>query len=182
MSYLRPRRASAWDLPALRRLQTASVRGLAARHYTPDQIEAFLAHATPLEALLRHGQVWAVACGIEVVASAAVHPDGAVGSLGLEATHDPQTAVVRAVHVDPRWAGRGLAGRLMAQVEAAAAAAGARRATLHAMRGSEGFYARLGYEPGDAVTFDLDGVPFPGLSMSKPVSTSHLGDGLERWG
>jgi len=170
MAYLLPRRAAASNLPAFRALQCAAMRGLAARHYTTAQVEAFLAHATPTEELVRHGEVWIIASGIEVVASAAWHPLGAMDTLGRAAAADRSCAVIRAVYIHPHWARRGLAARLMAHVEVRAQASGATVASLHAMRGAEGFYRALGYADGEETAFDLDGVAFPGRAMSKRLA------------
>lgn len=170
MAYLLPRRAAAWDVPAFKALQCAAMRGLAARHYAASQVEAFLAHATPPEDLIRHGEVWVIVSGIEVVASAAWHPMGAMDTLGRASVADRSCAVIRAVYVHPHWARRGLAARLMDQVEGRAQASGAGLASLHAMRGAEGFYRALGYAYGEETVFDLGGVAFPGRAMSKPLA------------
>lgn len=147
------------------------MREVAATHYDPIQIEAFLAAATPaIDALLTHGEVWTAAMGRRLVASAAWHFEGALPTLGQAAAPDAQVAVFRAVYVRPGWTRLGLASRLMDKVEAAARSQGAVRARLHAMLGAVAFYERRGYAPVGDTVFDLNGVAFPGVAMTKLLS------------
>lgn len=174
MSGLDLRRALAGDGDALGDLQRDSITGLAVSHYTREQVEAFLRHAGGTVRLhVRRARMWVLSDGGRLVACAGWHASGALEDHAGGAS-DPTSMEVRSVYVRPGWTRRGLAARLLEQVEREAAAFGARRANLHAMRGSEAFYAARGYAAVGAMTFDMGGVPFPGLAMTKPLARAGL--------
>lgn len=171
MSELNIRRAVAGDGDALEDLQRDSITGVAAAHYSPAQVDAFLrCTAGTLRAHLERAHVWvAVADADRIVACAGWHPAGALVD-HITTPADPEAIEVRSVYVREGWTRRGLAARLLDRVEADARAFGARRADLHAMRGSEPFYAARGYVPVGGMSFDMGGVPFPGLKMTKALA------------
>ena len=167
MTELALRRATAADGVALEDLQQDSITGVAAAHYTPEQVAAFLCcTAGAIRTHVRRANLWVLSDGDRLVACAGWHPSGAFEDHVRSAPH-LDGVDVRSVYVRPGWTRRGLAARLLDRVEHDAAARGARRASLHAMRGSEAFYLARGYAPLGAMSFDMGGVPFPGLEMSK---------------
>ena len=160
-------KAGRGDVIALAELQCRSMRMIAAAHYRPAQIEAFLAAATPsLFALVEDGTVWLARHEDRLLASAAWHLEGAVPTLGRNPVRDPATAVFRAVYVEPGWTRRGLASMMMDQAESDARSHGVRRASLHAMLGAVEFYRARGYASVGETIFDLGGIEFPGVEMT----------------
>lgn len=170
MGELDLRRAAVADGAALEELQWDSIVGVAAAHYSREQVAAFLRHtAGTIRSHIRQAHLWVLISGGRLVACAGWHRAGAIED-HVRGAPDPEAAEVRSVYVRPGWTRQGLAARLLDQVEREAAALGARRANLHAMRGSEAFYAARGYAPVGAMSFDMGGVPFPGLEMTKPLA------------
>lgn len=159
------------DYADLAALQLRSMRTVAAAHYSQTQIEAFLTFATPdLMNVLRVGTVWLARTPRQVVASAAWHFEGELATLGRTSCVDRTVAVFRTVYVRPEWTRRGLASMLMARAEADAASRGATRANLHAMLSAVEFNRARGYATVGPTIFDLDGIPFPGVSMTRELS------------
>lgn len=174
MTELDLRRAVAADGDALEDLQRNSISRLAAVHYSREQVNAFLRHtAGTIRMHIGRAHLWVLAEGERLVACAGWHPAGAVED-HVRAAPDPDAIEVRSVYVRAGWTRRGLAARLLGRVERDAQAFGARRANLHAMRGSEVFYAARGYAAVGPMNFDMDGVPFPGLEMTKPLEPAGL--------
>lgn len=174
MSELELRRAVADDGEALEDLQRNSITNVAAAHYSRDQVDAFLRHtAGTIRTHVARANLWVVCAGPRLVACGGWHSSGAVAD-HVCGPSDPHAVEVRSVYVRSGWTRRGLAARLLERVEQEAIACGARRANLHAMRGSEAFYAAQGYAPVSAMNFDMGGVLFPGLEMTKPLrAASH---------
>lgn len=147
------------------------MREIAAAHYKPSQIEAFLTAATPaIDDLIDRGTVWLAWSEGRLVASAAWHFKGALPTLGRAALLDRQVAVFRSVYVRPAWTRRGLASRVMNRAEADARRRGATHARLHAMHGASEFYRRRGYMVVCDTVFDLAGTPFPGIAMMRTLT------------
>lgn len=169
MSELDLRRAIVGDGDALEDLQRDSIFHVAAAYYSREQVEAFLRHtAGTIRTHVQRASLWVLSEGEQLVACAGWHPSGLIED-HVRAAPDPQAVEVRSVYVRAGWTRRGLAARLLHRVEADARASGARRANLHAMRGSEAFYAAQGYAAVGAMSFDMNGVPFPGLKMTKSL-------------
>jgi GNAT superfamily N-acetyltransferase len=159
------------DYADLAALQLRSMRTVAAAHYSQAQIDAFLTFATPdLMNVLRVGTVWLARTPRQLVASSAWHFEGELATLGRTPCVDPTVAVFRTIYVRPEWTRRGLASALMTRAEADAASRGATRAYLHAMLSAVEFYLARGYETVSTTIFDLHGVPFPGVSMTRELS------------
>lgn len=169
MSELDLRRAVADDGDALEDLQRDSITHVAAAHYSREQVDAFLRHtAGTLRTHIQRAHLWVLSEGERLVACAGWHPSGLIED-HVRAAPEPGAIEVRSVYVRAGWTRRGLAARLLEQVEREARAFGALRANLHAMRGSEPFYAARGYVAVGPMNFDMAGVPFPGLEMTKPL-------------
>ena len=138
----RLRRARPAEAAAVARVMRAAVRGQRGRYPT-----ALLAAWGSLPALYHR---WAMTAGGEryLVAARGARLVGYAAWRGGEVT---------ALFVRPGEAGLGLGARLLARVEAAARAAGARRLTVVAARGAVPFYVAHGWRPGRPV-----GSPLPG--------------------
>ena len=156
---IRPARAA--DAPAIEQLHRASVRRLAASHYSPAQIESFLAGATLDRALVEAGTYYVAELG-----------DASVGSGGwMPVGRDPGgpwRARIRAIFVHPDWARRGIGRRLVGHAEAAAAQAGFGTFELEASLSGVPLYARLGYR--EVARYGLampDGATLPVVRMEK---------------
>lgn len=158
---LRLRRIEPHEGPALQELQRASMTRVAASHYSPRQIAAFLAVAGPgLPGLANDPRCWVIAKGRALAASAA-----------WVRAAEPDTAVARSVYVHPNWTRRGLAGRLLQRLECDARADGCTALRLQSMLGAVPFYRSRGFRQLEDVVLDMDGVPFPGVEMIKPLGT-----------
>ena len=140
------RRASPADAAAICTVHKASVRGLCAGHYTPEQIEAWVGGRRPdhvRHAMTEGGETMFVAergGGGEVVGFASLH--------GAE---------VIAVYVTPAATGRGTGAALLHAVEGEAAARGIGRLHLTASLNAVPFYAAQGYRRVHATTYFLPG-------------------------
>ena len=167
----RVRVATPADVPPLRALIEASVRGLSAGFYTPAQIEAAVAHVFGVDTqLIADGSYFLIES-----------PDGLAAAGGwsarrtlyggdqMKARDDPrldpaiEPARIRAFFVHPAWARRGLARRLYAACARAAWDAGFRELALMATMPGLPLYAALGFEVVEHVTIALPGpveVPF----------------------
>ncbi len=86
---------------------------------------------------------------------------------------DPATdaARIRAMYTDPDFVRRGIGRIVLAVNEAAAKAAGFKRAELMATLAGEPLYVACGYEPIERVAKMADGgVPVPGVRMGKELA------------
>ena len=147
------RQAVAADIPALRVLIDASVRGLQAADYTPAQIEGALQGVYGVDSQL-------IADGTYFV----VEAEGAIVGCGgwskrktlfggdrwsgrEDALLNPQqdAAKIRAFFVHPRWVRRGIGSVILAACEKAAAAAGFTRFEMGATLTGVPLYSARGY-------------------------------------
>ncbi|MES2097696.1 MAG: GNAT family N-acetyltransferase [Pseudomonadota bacterium] len=100
---------------------------------------------------------------------------GGSHSLGLrnDALLDPakDPARIRAMYTDPDFVRRGIGRLVLATNEAAAYAAGFRRAELMATLAGEPLYLSAGYQPIERVRkMSEGGVPVPGVRMGKDLA------------
>ncbi|MFI5233590.1 MAG: GNAT family N-acetyltransferase [Gemmatimonadales bacterium] len=167
------------DVPALRRLIEASVRGLSPGFYTPAQIDAALADVFGVDSQL-------IADGTYYVIDGATGPAAAggwsrrrtlYGGDQAKDAEDPlldpanDAARIRAFFVHPDWARRGLARQLYAECERAARAAGFRRFELMATLPGEPLYAALGFTVVERVERLLaNGVTVPFARMARAIA------------
>jgi GNAT superfamily N-acetyltransferase len=166
-----PRIATLDDVPALRALIAASARGLSDGFYTPEQVEAALTHVFGVDTQLIVDRTYFVIDAADGPAAAGGWSarrtlfGGDQMKSAEDARLDPavEPARIRAFFVHPRWARRGLAGKLYAECARAAWAAGFRTLELMATRPGEPFYATLGFAVMERVELTLPGdvrVPF----------------------
>ena len=159
MNRLQLRRASFSDLEALSELQHNSLTGIAAVHYTPQEMAAFLTHpSVGMDQLLRTAHVWVLSRGRRIDACAGWRR-GEAGAVML-----------RSVYVRTECAGRGLASRLLDHVEAEATRRGPAAFRLVSTLGAQGFYERRGYSAIGPTLLHLGAVPLRGVDMVKPLS------------
>jgi GNAT superfamily N-acetyltransferase len=153
------RKAVARDVPQLRQVIEASVRGLQARDYSPQQIEGALESVYGVDSqLIADGTYFVadidssnqpadriVACGGWSKRRTLYGGDQFSGR--EDALLDPlrDAGKIRAFFVHPDWARRGIGGLILAACEAAAIAAGFTRLEMGATLSGVAFYRAKGY-------------------------------------
>lgn len=168
----RLRRANMADAAALRRLHRAAFAELAQEHYTPRQVEGFLADVETVDAdLIGDGTYYVVEHHGLVVASGGwtLRRPSYARTEAADASAAAVRATIRAVFTDPGHARRGLARRIMDFSEEQAVVHGmAGRLELCATLSGLPLYLRLGYTPSHATTARLsNGETFSWINMSK---------------
>ena len=181
------RKATPEDVPLLTALIDASVRGLQAQDYTPEQIDLALKHVYGVDSqLIADGTYFVVEDLVQDVVEDAVKdgaartPDGAghyiVGCGGWsrrktlyggdvyghredELLLDPacDAAKIRAFFVHPAWARRGIGSMLLATCERAATADGFTRFEMGSTLTGVALYQTKGY-----VALEALDIPMPG--------------------
>jgi N-acetylglutamate synthase-like GNAT family acetyltransferase len=182
------RLATLADIPVLQKLIAASVRKLQAQHYSPVQMDAAIGSVFGVDTQLIHdGTYFAVEAEVEGVGRA---PEGRIVACGgwsrrktlfgsdnvpgkddrsLDPSHD--AARIRAVFVDPDWARRGIASRIMRACEDAASAAGFTKLSLVATLTGENFFKTKGFSPTERYSIPLpDGQTLPVVAMDRPLN------------
>lgn len=180
---IRVRQATVEDIPDLRELISASVRGLQAQDYTSSQIERALQTVYGVDSQL-------IADGTYFVAEAESEPGETVtvGCGGwskrktlfggdhwsgrqdepLDPRHD--AAKIRAFFVHPSWARQGIGTMILDACEAAAIAAGFSRLEMGATLSGVPFYKARGYAAIENVDAPLgDGHVLQVVRMAKDV-------------
>jgi GNAT superfamily N-acetyltransferase len=152
------RKATAADVPILRVLIEASVRGLQAGDYSPAQIEGALKSVYGVdsqliadgtyfvaEAVRSHGEPEIVACGGWSKRTTLYGGDqfAAREDSLLDPARD--AAKIRAFFVHPGWARRGIGGMILGACEDAAREAGFSRMEMGATLSGVAFYQAKGY-------------------------------------
>ncbi len=176
---LRP--ATAGDVPALRALIDASVRGLQAADYSPAQIEQSLRSVYGVDTqLIADGTYYAVEWAGEIVGCGGWSRRQTM--YGGDQFHGRQDALldpavhaarIRAFFVHPDWARRGVAGMILEACEAAASAAGFTRLEMGATLTGAAFYRAKGYAERETLEVHLEGVkPLTVIRMEKTISAS----------
>lgn len=176
-----PRLATLDDLPALRILIHASVRGLSGGVYTPEQIESGLRHVFgPDTQLIVDGTYFVIDGGDAKTLIAAggwsrrrTLYGGDQHKSEVDSVLDPlrDAARIRAFFVHPDWARRGLGRRLFEACVAAVSNAGFRRLELGATLPGLPLYRSLGFIAGAREDVALpDGVVLPIVRMSREIS------------
>lgn len=179
---IRVRKATPVDVPRLREVIEASVRGLQARDYTPAQIEGALASVYGVDSQLivdgtyfvaeaeNAGVTEIVACGGWSKRRTLYGGDqfsGREDSL-LDPTRD--AAKIRAFFVHPQWARQGVGRRILAACENAAIDAGFTRLEMGATLSGVPFYRAMGYAEVEKQSAPLsNGENLPIVKMAKVV-------------
>jgi GNAT superfamily N-acetyltransferase len=180
------RLAVAAEIPVLRSLIQASVRGLQAADYSPQQLESALETVYGVDSqLIEDGTYFAVEHRPSGGGSQRLVMVGCGGWSkrktlyggdvwrGREDTLlDPQTdsARIRAFFVHPEWARRGIGTIILDACESAAAAAGFRRLEMGATLTGVPFYAAMGYQALENLEVPLTGgLSLPIVRMAKKL-------------
>ncbi len=180
---VRIRQAATSDIPALRALIDASVRGLQAQDYTPAQIESALATVYGVDTQLIADGTYFVA---EVLAPEAEPVIAGCGGWSKRKTlygadHcagredsllDPSTdaAKIRAFFVHPDWARRGIGSMILEACETAARSAGFTSLEMGATLTGVSFYRAKGYAELERIEVPLEnGASMPIVRMGKDV-------------
>ena len=178
---IRLRLAVPEDVPVLRKLIDASVRGLQTEDYTPAQIEGALQAVFGVDSQL-------IADGTYIVAEAADRESNwaIVGCGGWskrktlygsdhwtgreDALLDPQcdAAKIRAFFIHPDWARQGIGSEILQACEEAARAAGFRRYEMGATLTGAKLFGAKGYVPVKPISVPLNnGESLPVIHMEK---------------
>lgn len=176
------RPATPADVPRLREIIDASVRGLQAEDYSPTQIEGALRTVYGVDSqLIADGTYFAaeevtgekpvlVACGGWSKRKTLYGGDQYAGR--EDSLLDPKVdaAKIRAFFVHPDWARRGIGGMILTACEKAAQAAGFTRLEMGATLSGVAFYKAKGYELLEMQQVPLgDGESLPILRMAKGI-------------
>lgn len=187
MSFMqfRLRKAAMSDIPRLREVIEASVRGLQATDYTPAQIEGALKSVYGVDTQLIADETYfavetasdgtIIACGGWSKRKTLYGGDQYVGredSL-LEPAHD--AAKIRAFFVHPDWARKGIGSLILEACEEAALAASFSRIEMGATLSGVPFYRAKGYIELESQNVPLGNGEFlpivrMGKSIEKPTS------------
>jgi GNAT superfamily N-acetyltransferase len=182
MMNVKIRAATAADIPRLRLVIEASVRGLQAGDYSPAQIEAALQSVYGVDSQL-------IADGTYLVAEVAMEMRSEIVACGgwskrktlyggdqfagrEDSLLDPacDAAKIRAFFVHPEWARRGIGGMILDACENAAVAAGFTRLEMGATLSGVAFYRAKGYAEIENQVAPLgngDGLPI--VRMAKDI-------------
>lgn len=172
------------DIPCLRRVINASVRGLQADYYSQEQIDGALASVYGVDTQLISDGTYFVAetaetgeedreiagCGGWSKRRTLYGGDQFCGR--EDALLDParDAARIRAFFVEPRWARRGVGTLILNACEHAAKAAGFRRLEMGATLSGVAFYQAKGYSIVDRLEAPLEGgITLPIVRMSKTI-------------
>ncbi len=176
------RQAEPADIPSLRRLIDASVRGLQARDYSASQIESALSSVYGVDSqLIADGTYFVVqangGAGDVIVACGGWSKrktlyGGDVWRAREDTLLDPQkdAAKIRAFFVHPDWVRRGLGTMLLEACERAAVAAGFQRFEMGATLSGVPLYRARGYIALEDLGVPLaNGESLPIVRMEKVV-------------
>jgi N-acetylglutamate synthase-like GNAT family acetyltransferase len=179
------RKATAEDIPMLRALIDASVRGLQAEDYTPQQIEGalkkvfgvdsqlisdgtyFVAEARP-ESKTENAEAVAVGCGGWSKRKTLFGGDQ--WAARQDSLLDPRVdaAKIRSFFVHPAWPRRGIGSAILETCETAAKSAGFSRAEMGATLTGVKLFQVRGYVPLESIEIPLqNGASLPVVRMTK---------------
>jgi GNAT superfamily N-acetyltransferase len=166
------------DIPTLRVLIDASVRGLQANDYTQAQIEAALKTVYGVDSQLIEDRTYFVAEGHDEIVGCGGwskrktlfggdHWTGREDCL-LDPKRD--AAKIRAFFVHPAWARRGVGGLILEACESAAGSAGFTRLEMGATLSGVPFYQAKGYAPLETIEVRLgDSESMKVVRMAKQI-------------
>jgi putative acetyltransferase len=143
------------DAARLAQIYREAVRVLGARHYLPDQVEAWLSIA-PGPALI---------AGIYGSGRTAFVCEAGAGPVAFS-DHDP-TGHIRYFYCDPRYAGRGVADLLMDAIASSALRQGIDGLHAESSESALGFFRRHGFEVIGRRELDISGVAIHNYAVGK---------------
>ena len=176
------RKATEHDVPLLRELIDASVRGLQSADYSPTQIESALATVYGVDSqLIADGTYFVVesgepgnkivACGGWSCRKTLYGGDRWTGREDSLLDPEKDAAKIRAFFVHPAWVRRGIGSILLDACEQAALAAGFRRFEMGATLSGVPLYAARGYVALENLGVPLaNGESLPIVRMEKRFS------------
>jgi GNAT superfamily N-acetyltransferase len=182
---VRIRQAVASDVPRLKEVIEASVRGLQARDYSPAQIEGALQSVYGVDSQLIEDGTYLVAevatgAGTQIVACGGWSKRrtlyGGDQFAGREdALLDPgrEAAKIRAFFVHPDWARLGIGSMILDACEKAAIAAAFTRLEMGATLSGVAFYRAKGYE-------EIEGQQVQ-LANGESLAIVKMAKNIERW-
>lgn len=183
---LRLRTATVADAPALEALIERSARGLSRGHYDGAQVEAAITHIFGVDSeLIADGTYYLVESDGAPVACGGWSGRGTLfggdrfavrDDRPIDPAHDP--ARIRAFFVDPGHARQGLAAMLLAECEAAAAAAGFAHLELMATLAGLAFYRRAGFDTHEEFHCRAGSETIPFVRMSKALRSAPGREGV----
>lgn len=170
------RKANSTDIPAIEKLIDASVRGLQAQDYTPEQIEAALRTVFTVDTkLIEDGTYFVVEQDGEMIGCGGWSQRKTLcggdhhavrDNVLMDPLHD--AAKIRAIFIAPQWARRGIGSILLKEAENAAQAAGFCRLEMGATLTGVPVYLRRGYREIETMMVPLEkGVTLPVIRMEK---------------
>lgn len=178
----RVRKAVPADVPRLRELIEASVRGLQAEDYSPEQIEGALQSVYGVDSQLIADGTYLVAeemssagplivgCGGWSKHKTLFGGDQYAGREDSLLNPARDAAKIRAFFVHPKWTRRGIGGMILQACEEAAQAAGFTRLEMGATLSGVAFYKAKGYTEVEHRAVPLrNGEVLPIVRMSKQV-------------
>lgn len=185
---IRIRLAEAPDIPSLRELIEASVRGLQTADYSVAQLESALRTVYGVDTQLISDGTYFVAEETESLKTGTESTPLLVGCGGWsrrktlyggdqftwreDSLLDPKNdaAKIRAFFIHPDWARQRIGGMILEACEAAAKAAGFRRLEMGATLTGVPFYRAKGYEELEKTEVPLeDGLTLPIVRMAKDI-------------
>ena len=169
------RTATSDDIPTLRALIDASVRGLQAQDYSAAEIDRALATVYGVDTkLIADGTYWVaeapdiVGCGGWSRRATLFGGDQYAGREDSWLDPKRDAAKIRAFFVHPDWARRGIGTKILDACEAAARAAGFTRFEMGATLTGVPFYEARGYRALERITVPLpDGESMAVIRMEK---------------
>jgi GNAT superfamily N-acetyltransferase len=189
---IRIRLAETRDIPLLRELIEASVRGLQAGDYSAAQLESALRTVYGVDTQLISDGTYFAAEATEFSGEEPADAPLLVGCGGWsrrktlfggdqfsqreDSLLDPavDAAKIRAFFVHPAWARRGIGGMILEACETAAWAAGFRRLEMGATLTGVPFYRAKGYVELEAVEAPMEnGLTLPIVRMGRRVGEEH---------
>jgi GNAT superfamily N-acetyltransferase len=185
---IRIRLAEAVDIPSLRELIEASVRGLQTADYSVARLESALRTVYGVDTQLISDGTYFAAEETESLKTGAESTPLLVGCGGWsrrktlydgdqftgreDSLLDPKNdaAKIRAFFIHPDWARQGIGGVILEACETAAKAAGFRRLEMGATLTGVPFYRAKGYEELEKTEVPLeDGLTLPIVRMAKDI-------------
>ena len=173
------RLATAYDIPALRKLITESVSLLSANYYTSKQIESGLEYVFGVDTQLILDGTYFVAESQEEMVGAGgwskrrtLYGGDQRKSDQPDPLLDPVTEAgrIRAFYIDPKSSRRGIGTMILDACEGAARDAGFKRIELAATLPGEPFYLARGYQKGEEIVIDMpNGESLPTFRMMREL-------------